>query len=371
MPRLTNIDVVINAAGIIRETRQQTFSALHHDAPIALFKACEQAGVKKIIQISALGADDQAFSQYHLTKKTAYDVLTTLDLNWHIVMPSVVYGPGAKSMTFFKALSALPVVPLVNQGEQQIQPIHINDFTRAIMQLLENDKIKKQRHIMVGPEPISMKHMLQNLRHWLGLKSTLMLPIPYTLSLVFARLGGFLGGTPITHEAVKMLQCGNTASVTPFIKTFGFKPKDFLEVLNTQPALQADTWHAGLFFIKPLLRLSIALLWIMTGLVTAFIYPTTSSYALLSQMAITGVLAPIALYSAAAVNLFLGTATLFNYRLQLVGKLQIVMILVYTLLITIGLQDYWSHPFGPVLKNIPIIVATLIMITLEKPQWNF
>ncbi|MCK5666120.1 MAG: NAD(P)H-binding protein [Thiotrichaceae bacterium] len=75
LPHLENIDAVLNCVGIIDESKRQTFQTLHAQIPIALFRAAEQAGVKKIIQISALGADESAQSAYHLSKKTADDVL--------------------------------------------------------------------------------------------------------------------------------------------------------------------------------------------------------------------------------------------------------------------------------------------------------
>ena len=142
--RLRHIDVVINAAGIFRETGSQKFKALNQDTPIALFEACQRMGVKKVIQISALGADETAFSAYHLSKKAADDYLATLDLDWFIVQPSIVYGPGAKSMSLFKSMAALPVTPLVNAGDQLIQPIYISDFVDGIINLLKRtDQIKK------------------------------------------------------------------------------------------------------------------------------------------------------------------------------------------------------------------------------------
>ena len=63
--RLVGVDVVINAVGVLRERGPQTFDALHVRAPRALFAACVDAGVRRVIQISALGADDAASSAYH------------------------------------------------------------------------------------------------------------------------------------------------------------------------------------------------------------------------------------------------------------------------------------------------------------------
>ena len=368
LPRLTGIDAVINAVGIIRETGQQTFDALHTQTPIALFRACKQAGVKRVIQISALGADDTAFSQYHLSKRAADDVLMSLDLNWTILMPSIVYGPGAKSMAFFKAMATLPLIPIIDSGNQPVQPIHINDLCNAVIQLVEPGAPDTLRIEMVGPHPVTMKTIYGQLRHWLGLGTARFISMPYGLALVAGRLGGFLGNTPITPDAIKMLRNGNTADVTPFIQQFGFMPIAFEDTLKQAPAQQPDNWHAGLFFLKPLLRFAIAFLWIFTGVISAFVFPAEQSIAMLAKAGITGVWAPIMLYGAAATDIALGLATLLAYRISLVGMIQISVIVLYTLIISFSQLEQWLHPFGPISKNIPLIVATLVMIVLERKR---
>jgi uncharacterized protein YbjT (DUF2867 family) len=366
LPRLTNIDVVINAVGIIRETGRHTFDALHTKAPCALFEACEEAGVKKVIQISALGTDETAFSQYHLSKRAADEYLMSLNLNWTILLPSIVYGPNAKSTAFFKAVAALPVIPLVDKGNQPVQPIHINDLTRAIVMLLEQQDLKRQRIEMVGPTALSMKSIHAQLRQWLGMGPATFLYVPYHLSLHAARLGGFLGNTPMNAEAIQMLRRGNTGNCEPFIKQFGFTPMSFQAALAATSAQQSDRWHAHLYFVRPLLRFAIAFLWIFTGIVSAFIFPVEQSYAMLAKAGISGIWAPLMLYGAAATDFVLGVATLTATRLRLVAYLQISIILLYTIIISFSQPEQWVHPFGPVSKNLPLIVATYIIIILEK-----
>jgi uncharacterized protein YbjT (DUF2867 family) len=365
------VDVVINAVGIIRESGGQTFRALHEQAPVALFQACETAGVRRVIQISALGCDDQAVSRYHLSKKRADDFLASSTLEWTILRPSIVYGPGASSMAFFKALAALPITPLVNRGEQQIQPIHVADLTRAVLRCLTTANPTRVRIDLVGPEPIRFRDLMQQLRRWLGLGPLRPVAIPYTLSLAIAKLGGFLGDAPITPETIQMLQRGNTGSVDPMLRHFDFQPRGMEYQLREEPARQSDLWHAGLFFLRPLLRLTVALVWISAGLVSAFIYPGEESYALLSQVGITGSWAPLALYGAAALDLLLGFAILSKRWLRLAAYGQILTIALYTLIITVFLPAFWAHPFGPVVKNLPLVVATLSMLVLERrPTWN-
>ena len=368
---LVNIDVVINCVGIIRESRGNIFDALHTQTPIALFEACEQAGVKRVIQISALGADETAFSHYHLSKRAADDHLMGLNLDWAVLMPSIVYGPGAKSMALFRAVSALPLIPLIDDGSQPSQPIHIDDLVCAVMQLVEAESPLKTRVEMVGPEPVTMLQLYTKLRAWLGYGQAVFISTPYRLALYGASIGGFLGNTPISADAVRMLKNGNTGDVTGFIDRFGFRPKSLDQVLSSTPAQEADRWRAGLYFLKPLLRISIGLLWLFTAIVSAFLFPVDESYSMLTMAGITGIWAPIMLYGAAAVDALLGIALLKSYRVSLVGALQIAVIILYTVIITFSQPEQWQHPFGPVSKNLPLITATLVMMALERrPKWT-
>lgn len=364
--RLTGVDSVINTVGIIREKGRQRFDTLHRQTPIALFKACEQVGVRKVIQISALGADETAFSQYHLTKRAADKFLMSLDLKWIIAMPSIVYGPGEKSMSFFKAMAALPMTPLLGKGQQAIQPIHINDFTTAMLTLLTPGAPSHITVPLVGPAPITMKELFSLLKGWLGIRKIRFIGISYQLALATSWIGKLIPDSPITKESIQMLKTGNTAEASLFIKMFGFKPSSVHESLAHSPAQQADRWHARLLFLRPLLRLSIAFVWIYTGFISIFVYPIESSYKLLAQLGIGESAVPITLYGAAILDFLLGIATLLGYRLKIIGIAQIILIISYTILITLFLPEYWIHPFGPISKNIPLVISILIMISIEN-----
>ncbi len=366
LPRLTNIDVVINAVGIIQQSGTNTFDALHTQTPCALFKACEIRGIRKAIQISALGADDTAFSQYHLSKKAADDFLSSLDLDWTILMPSLVYGPGAKSLRLFKAMAALPVTPLVGKGEQIIQPIHIIDLSNAVLALIENPTIQPRRIEAVGPKPVTLRQLYVVLKHWLGYGHPRFLTIPFWLALIIARITEHFGNTPINTDTIKMLQNGNTGNVQPFISTFGFSPIPLEQALHRLPSVESNYLDAKLYFLFPLLKFTLALLWIATGLISAFGYPLESSYAMLKQVGIENTLAPFALYTASLLDVYLGVALLLSFHLRTVVVLQIVIILTYTVIITIYLPELWWHPFGAIIKNIPLIVSTLMLVAWEK-----
>lgn len=224
LPHLKGIDVVINCVGIIVETSRQTFTALHYQAPAALFHACEEANVMRVIQISALGADEQAFTPYQLSKKKADDVLRSLPLKWFVLRPSLVYGKGGKSMELFQRVAPLPILPLIDGGKQRIQPIHISDVTDTVLNCLTSSKSKLTLDL-VGAHSVLFKEWLQLMRTAKAKPSATIVPVPYKLSLIMAKLGKHI--IPLMHpDNLRMLHKGNYADVTPLAEFIGHMPLD-------------------------------------------------------------------------------------------------------------------------------------------------
>jgi uncharacterized membrane protein YphA (DoxX/SURF4 family) len=113
------------------------------------------------------------------------------------------------------------------------------------------------------------------------------------------------------------------------------------------------------------LRISLALMWIATGILSFGLYPVSKSYALMEQIGLTGAPAYIALFGAAALDTLLGLLLMIRWRPRLIGAAQLATMAAFTLL-ALGLPaEYWLHPFAPLLKNLPIAAATLVMMALE------
>lgn len=370
LPLLRDVDAVVNAVGIIREAGDDSFDLLHHRGPCILFQACCSAGVRKLIHISALGADAQATTRFHQSKRAGDDCLRRLDLDAFILQPSLVYGPGGGSATLFQALAALPWLPLIDGGEQPVQPIYVRDLAAVVSALLQTGATAghsvRRSLPLVGPRPLTLKDMLAAYRDWLGLEPARVGTLPLPVALRLARLGEWFGARLFTRETLAMLARGNTADAADMIAATGVYPRTLSAVLRQHPAGPAERCYARLYFLRPALRVSLGLLWLFSGVVSLGLYPLAHSYALLARIGIDAAWAPFALYSAALVDILLGLATLARYRIVRVGQLQIALMLAYSLLISLGPAELWLHPFGPVTKNIPLIVATLIMLALER-----
>lgn len=364
LPRLAGIDCVVNAVGIIRETRGQTFRALHTLAPNALFAACMTAGVRRVIQISALGADEAAQSQYHRSKKAADDFLRTLDLDWTILQPSLAYGPGGASAQLFDSLAAAPVIPLIGNGAQRVQPIHIDDLVELVVKCVAASDSVRQTIAAVGPRATTLREWLNTLRGSMGLPATLNLPMPMLLMRALARLGELVPSAPLTRETLAMLERGNTADAEHVTRMLGRAPIAIEHFIACGQA-QATATAARLALGLPLLRWSIALLWLASGIVSLGIYPVEQSYALLAQTGVTGAMAPLALYGAAALDILFGVLIIAGRSRRWLWLAQLALIAGYSAIIAWFMPEFWLHPYAPMVKNIPIAAAILLLLLLE------
>jgi uncharacterized protein YbjT (DUF2867 family) len=364
--RLRGIDVVINAIGILRETRHASFEALHVDAPVALFQACVDAAVTKVVQISALGADEQAVSRYHVTKKCADDALAALPLSWVIVQPSLVFGLGGRSAALFTQLAALPLIPLPGDGGQRVQPVHINDLTAAIVRLIATNEYDRERIPMVGPKAVTFREMLAALRRALGLREAHFIRVPLALIRLAAAAGDYLHAMLLDRESLGMLLRGNVASSQRIAAILGRPPRALEDFIDPRAARAAAN-EARLAWLLPLLRATVGIVWIVTAIVSFGLYPADESYAMLARVGLTGTAAALALYGAALLDLAFGLGIFLMRDRRWLWRAQMALIVSYSIIIAIRLPEYWLHPFGPLLKNLPLLAAILVLHEFEKP----
>ncbi len=361
---LAGVDVVINAVGILRESRSQTFDALHARGPRTLFAACEAVGVRRVIQISALGAGPNPESGYHRSKHEADHFLSGLSLDWAIVKPSLVYGPGGSSAQLFDALATAPITPLPGHGEQLVQPVYIDDLIAAVLELAQSAVALRCVLAVVGPTPLRMRDFLTRLRATHGLGRARLLPIPMPFMRMAARIGARLPGNLLDRETLAMLERGNVADAAPLARLLGRQP---LPVESFVPWGERATRRIAAVTRWPALalRVAIAAMWLIAGAVSLGPHPVEASRTLLVSIGIPASLAPLALYGAAALDIALGIATLAPRRPRWLWSAQMLLVIAYTAIISWRLPALWLEPFGPVAKNLPILAALWLLQRLE------
>lgn len=389
LPLLRDIHVVVNAVGILRESPGQRFDVLHTRAPSALFAACARAGVQHVVQISALGADEGATTGYHRSKRAADEFLRSLPLRSTIVQPSLVFGIDGASARLFGAMASLPLIPLPGRGDPRVQPVHVDDLTDAIAWLVGDGQAERlprrenrgggegERGVnsastiaAVGPWPLAFREFLAALRRALGIRRPArFLPVPDALMDFGAQVASRLPGAFLDTDTLQMLRRGNVADPASFRAALGRDPRP-VDAFIPRSLAEALRSRAKLGWLRPIVRGTIAFVWILTGIVSLGVYPVEASYALLAQAGVPTTLRPLALYGAALLDLVLGVLTLVSYRRPAVWVAQAALILGYTAIITLKLPEFWLHPYAPIAKNLPMLAAIWLLYELEAREWN-
>ena len=225
LPRLQGIDAVVNAVGVLRDTRARPIDAVHRDTPIALFDACAQAGVQRVVQISALGIESSS-TRYAQTKKAAEVHLQALAaqgrLRPAILRPSVVYGKGGDSSALFMNLARLPVAlfpgPVL---DARVQPVSVHDLAAAVVALLGAAVEQTGVIDCTGPEALTMGDLIASLRQQLGSSPAMVLRLPQWLTHMSARLGDAVPASPWCSETLAMLGSDNVGNAAVFERLLG------------------------------------------------------------------------------------------------------------------------------------------------------
>lgn len=355
-PHLDGIELVVNAAGIFREQGANTFEAVHTRGPVALFTAAARRGIP-VVQVSALGAARDAPTAFLRSKHAADEALLGLPIPSAVLQPSLVYGPGGASARLFTMMASLPWVPLPGSGHQQVQPVHVDDVAAAVVSLARSHDLRRERVALVGPEPASLRHFLVLLRRGLGLGEARFVAVPMPLVRLASRLRLGL----LDRDALVMLERGSTGDPARLREIIGRGLRG-PETFNARQ----QRLPSQLAWLRPVLIASIAFVWIWTAVVSAGLFPLDQSYELLARVGLTGAVASLALFGAAALDLGFGIATLVLRRRRWLWRLQAALIVGYTAIITVFLPEQWLHPYGPVSKNLPMLAALWLLHETEE-----
>jgi hypothetical protein len=255
-------------------------------------------------------------------------------------------------------------------GAQRVQPVHVADVVDSIVALLQaRDRWRGQRIALVGPAPMALRDYLHTLRSGLGLPAWHRFSVPAPWVATGLALAERWPGVLFDRAAWQMLQRGNVGDAAAISALLGRVPRAaarFIEP-DVAPALRRQ---AQLGWLLPLLRLSLAAVWILTAIVSFGLYPAEHSYALLQRTGVPPAWQAAALYGAAALDLLLGVLTLWPLRsTRPLWAAQIALILGYTLVISVSLPEYWLHPYGPISKNLPMLalLAALFVLSPARP----
>jgi uncharacterized protein YbjT (DUF2867 family) len=363
-PYLKDIDAVVNCAGLLQDSPADDVAAVQRDAMRALFAACETHGIRRFIQISAIGVEaDTAFAR---TKREADAALMASKLDWVVLRPSIVVGRNVYGGTaLLRALAVLPLLP-VGSRDALLQPVQVTDLAEAVAYFLRPDAPVKNLLEVAGPERMKLSALVASYRRWLGHAPARIVRIPDWLQAGLFRLGdavSWLGWRPpVRTTALRQLARDVVGDHKGWTSVTGITATRLGDQLAREPASVQERWFGALFLLKPVLLTGLVLFWIATGLIT--LGPARAAGVQLLEQAGLGSLSLAAALAGAAADLAIGIGIAIRRtaRLALLGSIGLSF--AYLVLGGFLLPALWSDPLGPLVKIVPVLLASFAALAI-------
>ena len=365
-PHLAGIEAVVNCAGALQDSPRDSTASVHRDAPAALWRACEQAGVRRVVHVSAIGVDRGGVTAFSRTKREGDSALEASGLDWVILRPSVVVGRAAYGgSALLRGLAALPVLPLV-PGTGPLDIVQLDDLAETVARLIAPGAPSRVVLELAGPERLSFAETVAAYRRWLGWPSAREVRVPGALLAAGWKLGDlaarFGWRPPIRSTARAEIMRGATGDNREWKRLTGIEPRSLADALAANPASVQERWFARLYLLKPLAIAVFALFWLATGLVT--LGPGWDHAVAVMRTTRAAPLAEAAALGGGALDVLVGTAILFRRTARAALIAALCVSLFYLVLGTILLPALWADPLGPMLKMGPMLALNLLLLAI-------
>jgi NADH dehydrogenase len=231
---IAGADAVVNAVSAYIEKGGVTFEAVHVRGAENVAREAAAAGVARLVLVSGIGADPDSSSPYIRARGRGELIVRQAFPGATIVRPGAMFGPGDALFGTLAALARLlPALPLIGGGSTRLQPIFVEDVAEAISSILSDPGTVGRTYELAGPKVYTL-HELVNMTLQLMGKRRLLVPIPFAVAEVQARLFEFLPNPPLTTGQVDLLKTDNVASgALPDVQALGIQPKTVEEVIPT------------------------------------------------------------------------------------------------------------------------------------------
>ncbi|BCJ92068.1 3-beta-hydroxy-Delta(5)-steroid dehydrogenase [Terrihabitans soli] len=207
-------DAVINLVAIAYESGRQTFHDVHVGGAARVAEAAKAAGVKTLVQMSALGISAESKSVYARTKVEGEAAVLKAFPDAVILRPSVIFGPEDRFLNRFAALARLsPVLPLIGGGATKFQPIFVGDVADAVAAVLGGRAKAGGTYELGGPDVQSFREIMEYILEVTGRKR-LLVPLPFPIAALQAQFLQLLPKPLLTADQVELLKGDSVVSQT-------------------------------------------------------------------------------------------------------------------------------------------------------------
>ncbi|MEM7046194.1 MAG: complex I NDUFA9 subunit family protein [Pseudomonadota bacterium] len=241
-------DAVVNLVGILYPRRGAGFDDIHVGAAKTIAQAAQNTGVKRLVHVSALGADSQSASAYQRSKAAGEEAVRGAFESAAILRPSLIFGHGDGFFCRFASLLRIsPTFPLIGGGGTRFQPVYVGDVAKAIETLIDPLSTNQGVYQAGGPDIYTFKQMVQMILATTGMRR-LLIPLPWPLANTVASVLEVLPVPILTRDQVASLRSDNImVADQPTIQDLGVPPTSLesmidgiLRRFNRRPRIMND-----------------------------------------------------------------------------------------------------------------------------------
>jgi NADH dehydrogenase len=231
---VAGVDAVVNAVSAYVEKPGVTFASVHEQGARTLAQEAAAAGVARLVLVSGIGADPGSRSPYIRARGRGELVVRQAFPSATIVRPSAMFGPGdALFGTLADIVRLLPVVPLIGGGRTRLQPVYAEDVAEAIVRMLADRASAGQTYELAGPGVYTLRELVSFVLRLID-KRRLLVPVPFAVAEIQARLFEFLPSPPLTSSQVDLLRVDNLASgALPGFRDLDIRPQALEDIVPT------------------------------------------------------------------------------------------------------------------------------------------
>lgn len=209
---LEGADAAINLVGILAPSGKQTFADVQADGAHMIAEAAKSAGIASMVHVSAIGADEDGTSEYARTKATGEKAVLHVLPDSVVLRPSVLFGPDDDFFNKLGLMASLsPILPLIGGGATRFQPAYVSDVAEAVAIALEGGAKPGTTYELGGPEVKTFRECLELVcaaTH----RRRLMVPVPFGLAKLQAKVLQMLPNPLLTVDQVELLKTDNVVS---------------------------------------------------------------------------------------------------------------------------------------------------------------
>jgi uncharacterized protein YbjT (DUF2867 family) len=230
---VSGADAVVNAVSAYVEKDDVTFQSVHEQGATTVAREAAAAGAARLVLVSGIGADPESGSAYIRARGRGEMMVRQAFPHATIVRPGAMFGPGdALFGTLAEMSRLLPLLPLIGGGTR-LQPVYVEDVAEAIARILADPGTAGQTYELAGPGVHTLRELVRMTLRFVG-RQRLLVPIPFPVAVVLARVFELLPNPPLTTGQVDLLKADNVASAAlPGLRELNIDPKALEEVVPT------------------------------------------------------------------------------------------------------------------------------------------